>query len=855
MPSPEDRLAPPVAAVPPAPPRTRRHGWGGRVLAGVRGIFAMLTIMLALAAGAAGLVAWSKYQEYAADLPSLDGLRTYQPLVMSRIYAGDDRLIAELASERRIFVPFAAIPDVVQKAFIAAEDKSFFQHNGVDPLAIARAAITDLQRIGESRRPVGASTITQQVARNMLLGSNDVSFRRKAKEALLALRIERTLTKQRILELYLNAIYLGQGSYGVAAAAQAYFNKPLDQLSIAQAAMLAALPKSPTNYNPFRDPDAALARRNWVIDRMVETGAITAQQGLAAKAEDIGPDAYQRPETVTGAEWFEGEVRRQLIERFGQDQTSQGGLIVHTSLDPALQQDADAALRQGLMTYDHAHGGWRGPAGRLPGMGLHTDWAARLADFPRPGGMLPEWRLAIVLEETAAQAKLGWLDDRISGESPHPVISALKLSDLGWARHASADGELGASPRRLADVVTQGDVVMMQVEDDDGRKQVDRLVLRQIPHVAGALVALEPRTGRVLAMSGGWSGAASQFNRATQAQRQPGSSFKPFVYLTAMEKGISPSARFLDEPFALGDWHPNNYEMDFGGPTPLHIALEQSLNLVTVRVAAHIGMDAVAKTAIAYHLVDSMPRVLPAALGAVETTVLREAGAYASIEDGGRVVLPTLIDSVQDRDGHVIWRPPGLAEGASDPNQPPALQDPRQQFASEASAFQVLKMMEGVMHYGTGRPVYAGFDRPMAGKTGTSQDYNDGWFAGFTPDLVTVVWMGFDTPQTLGDKQDGAHTAGPIWHDFMQAALKDTPSHDFRVPDGVTLANWGCGPHECVDAFKPDQEPGAGGVGGADEAGTASATAAADTTEAPSAPPPSPRGSGTGVDSGVGGLY
>jgi len=239
----------------------------------------------------------------------------------------------------------------------------------------------------------------------------------------------------------------------------------------------------------------------------------------------------------------------------------------------------------------------------------------------------------------------------------------------------------------------------------------------------------------------------------------------------------------------------------------------------------------------------------------VETTVLREAGAYASIEDGGRVVLPTLIDSVQDRDGHVIWRPLGLAEGASDPNQPPALQDPRQQFASEASAFQVLKMMEGVMHYGTGRPVYAGFDRPMAGKTGTSQDYNDGWFAGFTPDLVTVVWMGFDTPQTLGDKQDGAHTAGPIWHDFMQAALKDTPSHDFRVPDGVTLANWGCGPHECVDAFKPDQEPGAGGVGGADEAGTASATAAADTTEAPSAPPPSPRGSGTGVDSGVGGLY
>jgi penicillin-binding protein 1A len=854
MPSHEDRLAAPAAAAPPGAARARPRGWGSRVLAAVRGIFAVLTVMLMLAAGAAGLVAWTKYQEYAADLPSLDGLRTYQPLVMSRIYAGNDRLIAELASERRIFVPFAAIPDVVQKAFIAAEDKSFYQHRGVDPLAIARAAVTDLQRIGESRRPVGASTITQQVARNMLLGTNDVSFRRKVKEALLALRIERTLSKQRILELYLNAIYLGQGSYGVGAAAQAYFNKPLDQVSIAQAAMLAALPKSPTNYNPFRDPDAALARRNWVIDRMVETGAITSQQGDVAKAENIGPDAYQRPQTVVGSEWFEGEVRRQLIERFGQDQTSQGGLIVHTSLDPALQQVADTTLRQGLMAYDRAHGGWRGPAGRLPGMGLHTDWAARLADFPRPAGMLAEWRLAVVLDATAAQAKLGWLDDRSGGESPLPVISVLRLSDLGWARHAAPDGELGPTPRRIADVLAQGDVVMMQLEADAGRKPVDRLVLRQIPQVSGALVSLDPRTGRVLAMSGGWSAAASQFNRATQALRQPGSSFKPFVYLTAMEKGISPSARFLDAPFVLGDWRPNNYEMTFGGPTPLHIALEQSLNLVTVRVASHIGMEAVAKTAIAFHLVDAMPRVLPAALGAVETTVLREAGAYASIAEGGRVVQPTLIDSVQDRDGHIVWRPPGLAVRAGDPAQPPLLDDPRPQVADEASAFQVLKMMEGVVLNGTGVPVVHGLDRPIAGKTGTSQDYNDAWFAGFTPDTATVVWVGFDNPRTLGDDQTGAVVAGPIWHDFMAAALKDTEPHDFPVPAGVSVVSWGCGPHDCIDAFKPDQEPGAGGVGGADDPGVTGATAAADTTQAPSVPPP-PKGSGTGVDSGVGGLY
>jgi penicillin-binding protein 1A len=470
--------------------------------------------------------------------------------------------------------------------------------------------------------------------------------------------------------------------------------------------------------------------------------------------------------------------------------------------------------------------------------------------------MLDTWRPAVVLDETPGAAHLGWLDDRGTG-SPQPVISTLKLSELGWARPAKPDGELGGAPRRMADVVAPGDVVMVELATEEGRKPVDRLVLKQIPQVSGALVSLDPATGRVVAMSGGWSSQSSQFNRATQALRQPGSSFKPFVYLTAMEQGISPSARFMDAPFVLGDWRPNNYEMTFGGPTPLHIALEQSLNLVTVRVAQHIGMDAVAKTAIAYHLVDSMPRVLPAALGAVETTVLREAGAYASIAEGGRVVVPSLIDSVQDRDGRIVWRPPGLTIGAGDPADPPRLDDPRSQVADEASAFQVVKMMEGVVLNGTGVPVVHGLDRPIAGKTGTSQDYNDAWFAGFTPDLVTVVWVGFDNPRTLGDEQTGAVVAGPIWHDFMAAALKDTPPHDFPVPPGVTIDSWGCGPHMCVDAFKPDQQPGAGGVGGMDAPSMSSeATIETDPAQGPPAPPPPPpRGSGTGVDSGVGGLY
>ena len=861
----------------PLPKPERRQS---RVLSFIRGLFGLIFAIGVVGAGAVGLVGWNVYNRYAADLPTLDGLRTYQPPVMSRVYAGDDRLMAELASERRIFVPISAVPEQVKLAFIAAEDQNFYTHRGVDPFAIVRAAVTDLQRIGHARRPVGASTITQQVARNMVLGSDALTTERKLKEALLAVRIERVLTKQRILELYLNEIYLGQGSYGVVAAAQVYFDKPLDRLTLGEAAMLAALPKSPSNYNPFRFPDAAKVRRDWVLDRMVETHAVTTAEARLAQTEPLTPNRYRPPETVPGSEWFAEEVRRQLIERFGQDQTSEGGLVVHTSFDPALQAQADQALRNGLMHYDHAHGGWRGPVARIGNTSsLAGDWSDALAKLQKPAGMPVDWRVAVVLDITESSARLGYLQPNADSTAAEQRFGEIELSSLGWARPILSDGGIGGSPRRMADVLTPGDVVMVQPEGRTievrvperrsvhgrGRSTIlalDRLNLRQIPRVAGALVALDPRTGRVLAMSGGWSGAASKFNRASQAQRQPGSSFKPFVYLTAMEQGLSPSTRFEDEPFSLGDWHPNNYEMTFGGSTPLRVALEQSLNLVTVRVAQHIGMDAVARTAIGFHLYDSMPHVLPASLGAVETTVLREAGAYASLAEGGRDVVPSLIDSVQDRDGHVTWRPPGLVVGAGDPAQPPNLTDPRAQLADPQSVFQVIKMMEGVVLYGTGKLVGAGIDRPIAGKTGTTQDFNDGWFAGFTPDLVTVVWVGYDNPQSLGDKQDGAHVAGPIWHEFMNGALRDRPVLDFRMPDGVSLASWGCGRHECIDAFRRDQVPGSGAIGGgsrrdADDTVAVDSHVQMENLDPDMVPvPPHPKPSaGTGVDSGVGGLY
>ncbi len=839
---------------PPAKPRRRRFRRFVRaVMAGVFGI----VVLLAGIGGIGGYIIW---QRFSADLPDVAGLRNYQPPVMSRVYAGDGRLIAELATERRIFVPYSAIPDMVKQAFVSAEDQHFWTHPGVDPLAILRAAVFDMSHMGQ-RRPIGASTITQQVAKNMLL-DNQVSLSRKAREAILAMRIEQNLSKQRILELYLNEIYLGLSSYGVAAAAQAYFNKPLDKLSLSEAAFLAALPKAPNNYNPFKFPDAAKWRRDWVLDRMAEDHAITAEQAAAAKAEPIVPAEFHRPQPVPGTEWFAEDVRRQLIAQFGADVTTQGGLMVRTSLDPALQTAAEKAVREGLMAYDRKLGGWRGPLGHLDrGPALVKNWPEQLGQVERPPGMLPDWKLAAVLETTDNEARLGWLDT--SGHSPQPRTGSLYLADLAWARPIR-DGKPGPAPHRMTDVLQVGDVVMVQpglapVAAAQPAKNAKpspapppRLALRQIPAVQGALVSLDPRTGRVLAMVGGWSFEGSQFNRATQAQRQPGSSFKPFVYLTALEKGISPSQRFLDAPIvmdtAAGRWRPNNFEMDFGGPTPLRIALEKSLNLVTLHVAQTVGMEAIAENAIAFHEVENMPRVLPAAIGAVETTVMREAGAYASIAAGGREVVPTLIDSVQDPDGHVVWRPTAFSCGdCSDQGTLPELTDDRKEIADPASVFQLVTMMQGVTTRGTGVPVVAGLGHPIAGKTGTTQDFTDAWFSGFTPDLVTTVWVGFDNPATLGNNETGAQVAGPVWHDFMAVALKNRPVLQFQQPPGVTMATWDTGSGVVTDAFKPDQVPGASRpLGGAVASGPgqdgATAAGASDTAHG-------------GVDSNLGGLY
>jgi penicillin-binding protein 1A len=861
----KDRLAPPSersAGWPDGRRPKRRLPWLRWIAGGLLGLLAAICV-------AGSVAGFAAYQHYATGLPSVDGLKSYQPHVMSRVYASDGSLMAELATERRSFAPYSDIPDLVKGAFVSAEDQNFWTHRGIDPVAILRAAVTDLSQMGKGRRPIGASTITQQVAKNMLLG-NEVTLTRKIKEALLALRIEGVLSKQRILEIYLNEIYLGEQSYGVAAAAQTYFGKTLDQLTPADAAFLAALPKAPNNYNPYRDPQAAKVRRDWVLDRMASDRVITQDQADAGKQGQIIPPDFVRPELKQVDSYFAEDVRRELVSRFGADATVQNGLMVRTSLDPALQTIAERVLRKGLMDYDRIHGGWRGPVTHVALADTDSDdgWVAALKPVARPGGMAPQWQLAVVLKVGPGEAELGWLDRPVqqgaAAVQPIPRHLALYLSDLAWARPLH-DGHLGGTPHHMADLVQPGDVVMVELGNPSSPPEqeaaararhaianLERATLRQIPAIEGGLVTVDPRNGRVLALVGGWSFAASQFDRITQAQRQPGSSFKPFVYLTAMDQNILPTQTFLDAPFVMntpqGQWRPQDYELGFEGPVELRTALEKSLNLVTIRVAEHVGMDNVANTADAFHVADNMPHYLPGAIGAVNTTIMRMAGAYAALDAGGLEVQPTLIDSVQDRDGHVLYQSsPVTCSGCngSDPNQPPMIQDGRRRIADEQSVFQVVQMMQGVVQRGTGVPAGAGLNRPIAGKTGTTQEFNDGWFIGFTPDLVTAVWFGYDNPASLGEEETGGKIAAPVFHDFMQQALQTHPVLPFNPPAGMFLV---ANPAGGMDAFKATEDPNA-------VTPLLSDTQDASTTVSDTGPTAGPPAASATIDSGVGGVY
>jgi penicillin-binding protein 1A len=776
------------------------------VLAGLAGV------------GVVGLAVWY----FGRDLPDYQQLANYQPPIVTRVHAGDGRLMAEYATEKRVFVPVKAMPPLVIDAFLAAEDKNFYSHPGIDPFSMARAALTDLMRMGSGRRPIGASTITQQVAKNFLL-NNQVSLQRKIKEALIAVRMEEVLSKDRILELYLNEIYLGGGAYGVAAAALNYFNKSLDELTPAEAAFLAALPKAPNNYNPQRHPEAAKDRRDWVLDRMAEAGFLSQAQADAAKQNPIV--LRHRDETdIVKADYFTEEVRRELLARYGEKGLYTSGLSVRTSLDPVLQGYADKALRNALIAYDRRHG-YRGPVTHID---VSSDWRAHLKAVPVPAGAEDAgWRLGVVLADQTAGAEIG-LDDGERGEIPFEALQ--------WARKELPEAHVGPTPAQTRDVLAPGDVVLVQplagADAQPKGKALPVYGLRQLPEVSGAFIAMDPHTGRVLAMDGGFSYAMSQFDRATQARRQTGSAIKPFIYLAALDHGFTPSTVVLDAPFVvdqgpgLPKWNPANYERKFYGPVPLLFGLEESLNLVTARVGATIGLDVVADYLQRFGIIEHMPHEYSYIIGAGETTPLKLATAYAMLVNGGKRISPTFIDRVQDRDGVTIYRADNRVcdqcnNVAWNGQAPPELPDNRQQIVDPRSAYQIVEMMEGVIQRGTGRSV-AVVGKPLAGKTGTTNDSNDTWFMGFSPDLVAGVYIGFDQPHSLGTHETGATVSAPAFRDFMMAALKDKPAVPFRIPPGLTMvrinADTGrlarAGDRKAIYmAYKPGTEPTSAGPG------------------------------------------
>jgi penicillin-binding protein 1A len=773
-------------------------------------LFAAGTILFVVGVAAAAGLLW----HFSKDLPDYSQLQDYEPPVMTRVHAADGSLVAEYARERRLYIPIQGVPKLVINAFLAAEDKNFYEHGGLDFTGIARAAVNYLQNYGSSRRPQGASTITQQVAKNFLL-TNELSLSRKVKEALLALKIERTYSKDKILELYLNEIYLGLGAYGIAAASLVYFDKAVNELTVPEAAYLASLPKAPNNYHPFRQRERAIERRNWVIDRMAEAGFVKTADAENAKRSPLGVTTKAASGHTFAAEYFTEEVRRELYERYGEKKLYEGGLSVRTSLDTNWQVLARKVLSEGLVRFDQQQG-WRGPVTKIDVAG---DWGVKLADVKALSDVAP-WRMAVVLEVSDQSARIGLQPGREPGGfvSKERTVGIMPLDGMKWAKSG------GKAVAKVSQVVSAGDVVYVEPSKAEGQYS-----LRQVPEVSGGMVVEDPLTGRVLAMVGGFSYDQSQFNRATQALRQPGSSFKPFVYAAALDNGYTPSTIVLDAPLeidqgpGLGVWRPENYEGNFYGPSTLRFGIEHSRNVMTVRLAQDIGMPLIAEYAKRFGIYDDLPPYLSFALGAGETTLLRMVTAYAMIDNGGRRIKPTLIDRIQDRYGHTVYKHDERecigCDAKKWENQPePSLVDRRQQVLDPMTAYQITSMMEGVVQRGTAGG--AGFQKevgkPVAGKTGTTNDEKDAWFIGFTPDVVVGVYMGYDKPRHLGRGATGGHLAAPIVKDFMKVALADKPAVPFRVPPGIKLVRvdlktgMRAGPgteRAILEAFKPGTAP------------------------------------------------
>lgn len=825
-------------------------------------LFAAGTVLFLVGVGAVAGLIW----HFSKDLPDYSQLQDYEPPVMTRVHAVDGSLLGEYAKERRLYLPIQAVPKLVINAFLAAEDKNFYEHGGIDYTGMARAGLVYLQNYGSNRRPQGASTITQQVAKNFLL-TNEVSFARKIKEALLAMRIEKTYSKDKILELYLNEIYLGLGAYGIAAASLVYFDKSVNELTVAEASYLAALPKMPATLHPVRNRDRAIERRNYVIDRLQENGWIKQADAEKARKEPLAVTNRSNGAHTFAGEYFAEEVRRDIFERYGEKKLYEGGLSVRTTLDPKIQVMARKTMVAGLVNYDEQQG-YRGAISKLD---ISGDWGVKLAEIKSLSDISP-WRMAVVLETSDQSARIGFQPNRELGGaiSKQRETGLITLDGVKWAKAASGAAK-GRAATGVSQVLQPGDVIYADpLYSKEGQPVEGQYRLRQIPEVSGAMVVMDPLTGRVLAMVGGFSFDQSQFNRATQAYRQPGSSFKPIVYSAALDNGYTPSTVVLDAPIEIdqgqgaGVWRPENFSVNkYQGPVTLRNALRQSLNTVTVRLAQDIGMPLIGEYARRFGVYDELPNYLSYALGAGETTAMRMVTAYSMLANGGRRVKPTLIDRIQDRYGHTIFKHDQRecrgcdAPGGWKNQNEPQLIDRREQVLDSMTAYQITELLEGVVQAGTATVVRE-VGKPIAGKTGTTNEAKDAWFVGFSPDVAVAIYMGYDKPRPLGkgNAATGGHLAAPIARDFLKLALADKPAVPFKVPAGIKLirvvAKTGmrAGPGEAggtiLEAFKPGTAP--------PDNYSVIGVADADGRGAPGAPQQQPD-SGFFMRPGTGGLY
>lgn len=791
-----------------------------RFIFGVLGAtFSAITTGLIFAALAVGGLLFM----FSRGLPDHEALANYAPATISRVYSREGMIVDEFAAERRLFVTAEDIPERVVYAFISAEDRNFFEHGGYDPRAIAAAVVEAVQTRGQDVR--GASTITQQVMKNFLLdGSRRIE--RKIREIILAARIEQTLSKDEILELYLNEIELGYNSFGVASAALTYFNTQLEDLSLEQAAYLAALPQGPSRLQPVDDYDRAISRRNYVLREMHENGYITRAEMETAQGSAL--------ETVQGGHiepfrnalpprnYFTDEIRRQLSDEYGTDEFLSGGYAVRATMDESLQRVAEVALRRALERFDRDQGVWRGASDTIDPSLMETEasWRQALsrASIARD---IDGWSAAVVLSVGENAARIG-----IEGVEDDEDGHFIPAEDVRWARPRRDDGSLGATARVAGDLLSVGDVVHVRAMTRDEDGSFLRWTLRQVPEVQGGFMAMDVNTGRVLAMQGGFSYQASSFNRATQATRQPGSSFKPFVYAAALDSGYSPNTIVIDAPIEVetgdGIWRPTNASNQFYGPSPLRTGIERSRNLMTVRLAQDVGMDTVARYAERFGVYSDMQPFLANSLGSQETTLFQMVAAYGMFANGGERVEPTLVDRIQDRWGNTVYRHdqrlcPDCQLASLDAGVAPRIVSTRDRVMDPVTAYQLTSMMRGVVDRGTASST-VNLPVPAAGKTGTTNDARDVWFVGFTSTIAAGCYIGYDTPRSLGRGASGGGMCGPVFNEFMLEAVAEYGGGEFVAPDegvfypidrftGQRLPEGTQGPDVVYELFRQGEEP------------------------------------------------